>query len=89
MVAVYWADVDTSRNNGRIYYRIVTGKSPALLHLSSFIIIIVVVVVVVIIIYLLKTKFNYTVRQKTALYYFCNNFAKPPYIKIVFGSPIP
>ena len=25
-IAPYWADVDTTRNNGRIYYRNVTGK---------------------------------------------------------------
>ena len=28
----------------------------------------------------------YTVRQKTALCYFCNNLAKPPYIKIDFAQ---
>ena len=25
-IAPYWADVDTTMNNGRIYYRHVTGK---------------------------------------------------------------
>jgi len=25
-IAVYWADVDTRRNDGRVYYRQVTGK---------------------------------------------------------------
>jgi len=26
-IAVYWADVDTGRNDGRIYYRLTTGNN--------------------------------------------------------------
>jgi len=48
-IAVYWADVETRRNNGHVYYRQVTGTVNKY-NSSNYIVVVVIEVVVVVIV---------------------------------------
>ena len=36
MISVYWCDVDTSINDGRVYYRETTGKTSTKFYVGQF-----------------------------------------------------